>query len=190
MCVFVLFVRVKSFRLKNKTALIPSFILLLNSVVLTSSLQCCFIKNTTTSLGCLLIDVVFRTLVQRHDMMEQRLDVKTTATKFFSSNRTHKEMPRQFWLVTLQNCWYYYRKVRELLETDTPQNCWYYYRKMRELLEIDKALVSYGQDKVLNRNNGNFAKTILWKPLFRKMTTPDWNWRHFILRNVFLLYLD
>ena len=171
MCIFVLFVRVKSFRLKNKTDLIPSFILLLNGVVLTSSLQCCFIKNTTTSLGCLLIDIIFRTLVQRHDMMEQRLEVKTTATKFFSSNRTHKGMPRQFRLVT-------------------PQNCWYYDRKVRELLEIDKALVSYGQDKVLNRNNGNFAKTILWKPLFRKMKTPDWNWRHFILRDGFLLYLD
>ena len=47
MCVFVLFVRVKSFRFKNKTALIPSFILLLTyqSFKKSSSPSCsCHVK--------------------------------------------------------------------------------------------------------------------------------------------------
>ena len=47
----------------------------------------------------------------------------------------------------------------------------YYDRKVRESLEIDMAVVRYGQDKVLNRDNGNFVKTNAWKPLFRKMKT-------------------
>ena len=29
-------------------------------------------------------------------------------------------------------------------------------------------VVRYGQDKVLNRDNGNFVKTNPWKPLFKK----------------------
>ena len=45
----------------------------------------------------------------------------------------------------------------------------YYDRKVRELLQIDMALVRYGQDKVLNRDNENFVKTNSWKSLFRKM---------------------
>ena len=44
-------------------------------------------------------------------------------------------------------------------------------RKVRESLEIDMAVVKYGQEKVLNRDNGNFVKTNAWKPLFRKMKT-------------------
>ena len=47
----------------------------------------------------------------------------------------------------------------------------YYDRKVRELLEIDMAVVKYGQEKVLNRDNGNFVKANAWKPLFRKMKT-------------------
>ena len=47
----------------------------------------------------------------------------------------------------------------------------YYDRKVRESLEIDMAVVKYGQEKVLNRDNGNFVKTNAWKPLFRKMKT-------------------
>ena len=47
----------------------------------------------------------------------------------------------------------------------------YYDRKVRESLEIDMAVVRYGQDKVLNRDNGNFVKTNAWKPLFKKMKT-------------------
>ena len=47
----------------------------------------------------------------------------------------------------------------------------YYDRKVRESLEIDIAVVRYGQDKVLNRDNENFVKTNAWKPLFRKMRT-------------------
>ena len=43
--------------------------------------------------------------------------------------------------------------------------------KVRESLEIDMAVASYGQDKVLNRDNGNFVKTNAWKPLFKKMKT-------------------
>ena len=45
----------------------------------------------------------------------------------------------------------------------------YYDRKVTESLEIDMVVVRYGQEKVLNRDNGNFAKTNTWKPLFRKM---------------------
>lgn len=30
-------------------------------------------------------------------------------------------------------------------------------------------VVRYGQDKVLNRDNKNFAKKNAWKPQFRKM---------------------
>ena len=47
----------------------------------------------------------------------------------------------------------------------------YYDRKVRESLEIYMAVVRYGQEKVLNRDNGNFVKTNAWKPLFRKMKT-------------------
>ena len=46
-------------------------------------------------------------------------------------------------------------------------NCW----KLRESLEIDMVAVRYGQDKLLNRDNGNFVKTNAWKPLFEKMKT-------------------
>ena len=35
----------------------------------------------------------------------------------------------------------------------------YYDRKVKEWLEIDTEVVRYGQDKVLNRDNGNFVKT-------------------------------
>ena len=48
----------------------------------------------------------------------------------------------------------------------------YYDRKVRESLEIDMAVVSCGQDKALNRCNGNFVKTSAWNPLLRKMKTP------------------
>ena len=44
----------------------------------------------------------------------------------------------------------------------------YYDRKVREPLEIDMVVVRYGQDKVLNRDNGNFVKANAWKPLFKK----------------------
>ena len=47
----------------------------------------------------------------------------------------------------------------------------YYDREVRESLEIDMAVVKYGQEKVLNRDNGNFVKTNAWKPLFRKIKT-------------------
>ena len=32
-------------------------------------------------------------------------------------------------------------------------------RKVRESLEYDMMVVKYGQDKVLNRGNGNFVRT-------------------------------
>ena len=49
----------------------------------------------------------------------------------------------------------------------------YYDKKVRESLEIDMVVVRYGQNKVLNRNNGNFVKTNAWKPLFTKIeNTP------------------
>ena len=41
----------------------------------------------------------------------------------------------------------------------------YYDRKVRESLEIDMAVVRYGQDKVLNRDNGNFVQKNAWKPV-------------------------
>ena len=47
----------------------------------------------------------------------------------------------------------------------------YYNRKVRESLEIDMAVVRYGQDKVLNKDNGNFVKKNAWKPVFIKMKT-------------------
>ena len=47
----------------------------------------------------------------------------------------------------------------------------YYDRKVRESLEIGMTKVRYGQDKVLNRDNGNFVKTNAWKPLFKKIKT-------------------
>ena len=51
----------------------------------------------------------------------------------------------------------------------------YYDRKVRQLLEIDMAVVRYWEDKVLNRDNGNFVKINAWKTLFRKMKTRHWN---------------
>ena len=47
----------------------------------------------------------------------------------------------------------------------------YYNRKVRESLEIYTAVVSYGQDKALNRDTGKLVKTNAWKPLFKKMKT-------------------
>ena len=47
----------------------------------------------------------------------------------------------------------------------------YYDRKVRESLKIDMAVVRYGQDIVLNRDNGNFVKTNGWQPLLKKMET-------------------
>ena len=42
----------------------------------------------------------------------------------------------------------------------------YYDRKVRESLGIDMAVVKYGQEILLNRDNGNFVRTNAWKPLF------------------------
>ena len=47
----------------------------------------------------------------------------------------------------------------------------YYDRKVMESSEIGMAVVRSGQDKVLNRENGNFVKANVWKPLFKKMKT-------------------
>ena len=41
----------------------------------------------------------------------------------------------------------------------------YYDKKVRESLEVDMAVVKYGQDKVLNRDNWDFVRTNTWKPL-------------------------
>ena len=57
-----------------------------------------------------------------------------------------------------------------------------YDKKVTELLEIDMAVVKYGQDKVLNRGNGNFVKTNVWKPLFKKMKTLHWNMTSFCIK--------
>ena len=43
--------------------------------------------------------------------------------------------------------------------------------KVSESLETDTTVVSYGQAKVMNRDNGNFVKTNAWKPLLGKMKT-------------------
>ena len=47
----------------------------------------------------------------------------------------------------------------------------YYDRKVRESFENDMAVVRYGQDNVLKRDNGNFVKTNAWKTLFWEMKT-------------------
>ena len=51
----------------------------------------------------------------------------------------------------------------------------YYDGKVRESLETDMTVVKYRQDKVLNRDSGNFVKTNAWKSLFKKMKTLHWN---------------
>ena len=62
------------------------------------------------------------------------------------------------------------RNATDIWTGYTPKNR-YYDRKLRESLETDMAVVSCGQDKVLNRDNGNFVKTNAWKPLFKEMKT-------------------
>ena len=57
----------------------------------------------------------------------------------------------------------------------------YYDRKVRELLEIDMAVVRHWQDKVLNRDNGNFVKTNVCKSLFNKMKILYWNLTSFCI---------
>ena len=44
-------------------------------------------------------------------------------------------------------------------------------RKVTDSLEINIAVVRYGQDKALNRDNENFVKTNAWKTLFKKLKT-------------------
>ena len=58
----------------------------------------------------------------------------------------------------------------------------YYDRKERESLGIDMAVVRYGQDQVMNRENGSFVKTNACKPLFRKMKTLYWNLTSFRIK--------
>ena len=58
----------------------------------------------------------------------------------------------------------------------------YYDRKVRESLEIDTAAVRYGQDKVLNRDNGNVVKTNAWKPPFKKIKTLHRNLTSFSIK--------
>ena len=50
-----------------------------NDVLLMSLLKGCFINNITTSLERLLNDVVCKTFLQRHDIVERRPDVTATA---------------------------------------------------------------------------------------------------------------
>ena len=92
---------------------------------------------------------------QKRKSLVDQYSSKKKASKVLWSNRTHKGMPRPFRLVTPQNS----LSVKNR----------YYDRKVRESLEIDMAVVKYGQDKVLKRDNGNFVKTNAWKPLFKKM---------------------
>ena len=66
----------------------------------------------------------------------------------------------------------------------------YYDRKVRESLETDMAVVRYGQDKVLNRDNENFVKTNAWKPLFKKMKTLHWNLTSFCIKWRFSVVLS
>ena len=51
----------------------------------------------------------------------------------------------------------------------------YYDWKVGESLEIDMVVVRYRQDKVLSRDNGDFAKTNAWKPLLKEMKTLHCN---------------
>ena len=66
----------------------------------------------------------------------------------------------------------------------------YYDTKVRESFEIDMAVVKYGQDKVLNRDNGNFVRTNTWKPLFKKMKTIHWNLTSFSIKWRFSIVLS
>ena len=45
----------------------------------------------------------------------------------------------------------------------------YYKKNVRESLDIDLAIVKYGREKVLNKNNTNFAKINTWKCVFKKI---------------------
>ena len=44
-----------------------------------------------------------------------------------------------------------------------------YDRKVRESFEVGMAVVGYGREGVLGRDNGSFVGTSVWKALFRKM---------------------
>ena len=50
-------------------------------------------------------------------------------------------------------------------------------------------VVSYGQDKVLNRDNGKFVKTNAWKSLFRKIKPLHWNLTSFCIEWGFCVVL-
>ena len=44
-----------------------------------------------------------------------------------------------------------------------------YKKNIRESLDIDMAIVKYGREKVLNKDNTNFAKIDTWKRVFKKI---------------------
>ena len=52
------------------------------------------------------------------------------------------------------------------------------------------AVVRYDQDKLLNRDNGNFVKTNASKPLLETWKHPIEIWRDFVLSDGFVLYFD
>ena len=56
-------------------------------------------------------------------------------------------------------------------------------------LKTDMAVVTYRQEKVLNRGNENFVKTNAWKPLFRKMKILHWNLTSFYIKWRFCVVL-
>ena len=66
----------------------------------------------------------------------------------------------------------------------------YYHRKVRESLEFFTTVVRSLQDKVLNRDNGTFFETNVWKPLFRKWKHSIEIWHCFVLSDGFTLYFD
>ena len=45
----------------------------------------------------------------------------------------------------------------------------YYKKNVRESLDIDMAIVKYGHEKVLNKDNRNFAKINTCKCVFKKI---------------------
>ena len=45
----------------------------------------------------------------------------------------------------------------------------YYKKNIRESLDIDMAIVKYGHEKVLNKDNRNFAKINTWKCVLKKI---------------------
>ena len=81
----------------------------------------------------------------------------------FYHNTCHKA--KQIWRITSRNSSGFPVHAPLLQKTAN------WDRKVWELLEIDMAIVKYGRDKGLNRDNRRFFRTNEWKSLFTKLKT-------------------